>query len=114
MPPKGESALFYFRGGFDTYPGPGYPCFVRGRVDLEREAGDFKPGEKMNAHGLALRIVEEAVGPRDYSLFREFPAGGGIMGLLHDSLLKVNVVHRSVFRHNCREVVVLSGQENIR
>jgi len=32
----------------DTCPRPGYPYLVRGRVDLEREAGDFEPGEKRN------------------------------------------------------------------
>lgn len=30
----------------DTCPGPGYPYFVRGRIDLEREAGDSMPREK--------------------------------------------------------------------
>jgi SAM-dependent methyltransferase len=67
-----------------------------------------------NAHGLALRIVEATVGPRDYYLFREFLAGGGIMGLLKDSPLPLTVEHRSVFWHNCREVVVISGQEDKR
>jgi len=32
----------------DTSPRPGSSYFVRGRVDLEREAGDFEPGEKRN------------------------------------------------------------------
>jgi hypothetical protein len=32
----------------DTCPRPEYPYFVRRRVDLEREAGDFEPGEKRN------------------------------------------------------------------
>jgi SAM-dependent methyltransferase len=63
-----------------------------------------------NVHGLALRIVEATVGPKDYYLFREFLAGGGIMGLLKDSPLQITVLHRSVFWHNCREVVVLSRQ----
>lgn len=63
-----------------------------------------------NAHGLALRIVEAAAGPRDYHLFREFLAGGGVMGLLEDSPLPITVSQRSVFWHDCREVFVLSGQ----
>ena len=67
-----------------------------------------------NAYGLALRIAEAAVGPSDYHLFREFLAGGGIMGLLKDSPLPIEVVHRSVFWHKCREVVALSGQEDTR
>jgi SAM-dependent methyltransferase len=65
-----------------------------------------------NIHGLALRIVEASAGPRDYDLFREFLAGGGIRGLLKDSPLQITILHHSVFWHNCREVIVLSGPEN--
>ena len=43
--------------------------------------------------------------------FREFLAGGGIQGLLKDSPPLIITVHRSLFWHNCREVVVLSGRE---
>jgi hypothetical protein len=32
----------------DTCPGPGYPDFVRGRVDSEPEAGDSMPLQKRN------------------------------------------------------------------
>ena len=60
-----------------------------------------------NAHGIALRIVE-AIGGRDhYRRFADYLAAGGIGGILTDSRVAATVEYRSVFWHNCREVLML-------
>jgi len=63
-----------------------------------------------NAGGLGVRLVEATFGRDHHNHFRNFVAGGGIMGLLQDSASPVTVVHRSVFWRNCREVVAARRQ----
>ena len=60
--------------------------------------------------GLGVRFVEATFG-RDYQgYFRNFLVTGGIMGLFDNSGLPITIMHRSMFCHNCREVVMVSSK----
>jgi hypothetical protein len=55
-----------------------------------------------------VRFVEATFGRDHHGYFKDFLATGGIPGLLENSGLPITVAHRSVFWHNCREVVIVS------
>jgi hypothetical protein len=48
----------------DTFPGPGYPHFVIGRVDFEPEDGAFMPREKSKI--LSGSVVKTRAVGREY------------------------------------------------
>jgi len=64
-----------------------------------------------NLSGLGVRFVEATLGRDHHDYFRNFLTNGGIMGLLENSGLPITIAHRSVFWHNCREVIVVSRQQ---
>ena len=61
-----------------------------------------------NAHGIALRVVEAIGGPDHYNQFAGYLKAGGMDGILSQLQLPAAIVHRSVFWHNCREIVILA------
>lgn len=63
-----------------------------------------------NAHAMALHAVEASGGRVHYSCFASYLAAGGIMGIVANSNIMPVVLHRSVFWHGCRDVVVFSRQ----
>lgn len=63
-----------------------------------------------NLHGLALRVVEACGGAGHYRRFAAYLAGGGIAGILADLRVRASVAERSVFWHDCREMVGLDRE----
>lgn len=63
-----------------------------------------------NFHGIALRLAEASAGPVHFRAFLDYLAIGGIESVLADRRLGDSVTQRSVFWHDCREMVVLEGQ----
>jgi ubiquinone/menaquinone biosynthesis C-methylase UbiE len=61
-----------------------------------------------NAGGIGIRLVEATFGRDHNPNFKAFLSAAGIVGIIKESALPVNVEHRSVFWRNCREVVVVS------
>ncbi|MBN1855627.1 MAG: class I SAM-dependent methyltransferase [Dehalococcoidia bacterium] len=57
-----------------------------------------------NITGIAARILDAT------DDFQSYVASGGIMGILERSGLISNVVHRTVFRHGCFQIVTLSRE----
>jgi ubiquinone/menaquinone biosynthesis C-methylase UbiE len=64
-----------------------------------------------NLRGFGVRLVEATFGRDHHGYFRDFLASGGIMGLLENSGLPITIAHRSVFWHNCREIVMVSRRQ---
>ncbi len=62
-----------------------------------------------NVGGIGIRIVEKTFGRDHNQHFRNFLTAGGIRGIWEDMGVPIDVVHRSVFWRNCREVVIITG-----
>jgi SAM-dependent methyltransferase len=77
------------------------------RVAKKVIAVDSRVPLPWNFHGIALRLAEATAGPAHFRAFLNYLAGGGIAGLLADRRLGDAVTKRSVFWHDCREMVVL-------
>jgi ubiquinone/menaquinone biosynthesis C-methylase UbiE len=61
----------------------------------------------VNVHAAALHIVEVMGGREHHARFADFLARGGIAGVMSGLRTGAAVVHRSIFWHGCRDVVVL-------
>jgi len=72
-------------------------------------AADSKVPLPWNFHGIALRLAEATAGPAHFRAFLNYVAGGGIGTVLADRRLGDAVIERSIFWHDCRELVVLEG-----
>jgi hypothetical protein len=62
-----------------------------------------------NFHGIALRLAEATAGPAHFLAFLKYLAAGGITSVLADRRFEDAVTRRSVFWHDCREMIVLEG-----
>jgi ubiquinone/menaquinone biosynthesis C-methylase UbiE len=61
-----------------------------------------------NAGGIGIRIVETIFGHDHNQHFKDFVAKGGIKGIWENMRAPINVINRSVFWRNCREVVIVT------
>jgi ubiquinone/menaquinone biosynthesis C-methylase UbiE len=61
-----------------------------------------------NVGGIGIRLVERTFGHDHNQHFRNFLATSGIRGIWEAMGVPIDVVHRSVFWRNCREVVMVT------
>ena len=81
------------------------------RVAKKVIAADSQVPLPWNFHGIALRLAEATAGPAHFRAFLDYLAAGGIETVLADRRLRSAVTKRSVFWHDCREMVVLEGDQ---
>jgi len=79
------------------------------RVAKKVIAADSQVPLPWNFHGIALRLAEATAGPGHFRAFLNYLRGGGITSVLADRRLGDAVTGRSVFWHDCRQMVVLEG-----
>jgi ubiquinone/menaquinone biosynthesis C-methylase UbiE len=87
---------------------PQQVCVIKEALRVARRAiiiDSVSPLSK-NVGGIGIRIVEGTFGRDHNRNFKAFLAAGGIADILKESALPITVEHRSVFWHNCREVVL--------
>lgn len=61
-----------------------------------------------NAGGVGIRLVERVLGFDHNPNFKAFLATGGLQGVLRECAMPLVVELRTVFWHNCRELVLVS------
>ena len=76
---------------------------VAGRVIV----ADWSAPLPLSLEGLSVRLIEWA-GRHYYHNFKDYLARGGLDGVLKDLGPQVEVEHREVLRHTCREIVAFS------
>jgi ubiquinone/menaquinone biosynthesis C-methylase UbiE len=64
-----------------------------------------------NVGGIGIRIVEGTFGRDHNQHFKNFLTTGGIRGIWEDMGLPIDIVHRSVFWRNCREMVMVTKSQ---
>jgi ubiquinone/menaquinone biosynthesis C-methylase UbiE len=79
------------------------------RVAKKVIAVDSRVPLPWNFHGIALRLAEATAGPAHFRAFLNYLTAGGMTSVLADRRLGDTVTRRSVFWHDCREMVVLEG-----
>jgi len=61
-----------------------------------------------NIRGFGIRLVEFTFGHEHHRNFKDFLGAGGIIAILKDSGIPLNIEHHSKFLYNCREAVMIS------